>query len=183
MKIDEVKTFLNSEFPIAIYDDQSDTDKFTVGFLVATTDQYALINSISTRGYEDGFYLTLVEDIYRIDMRSQYLTKIMLLWQNLRQEKTLAFTSKDNLVTDLLKYAQKESLMVSLFLFNEETTGITVWLKELKESSITLELVDDYGRPDGISIIDSSNIARIYCDSGHERNMKYLFDTGGVTTE
>jgi hypothetical protein len=170
----DLKSFLGHIMPISVYDDVSDSDKFKVGFLVRFTERYALFNCITTRGYEDGYYLTLVDDIYRIDTNSQYLEKIYALWNGLKQKRKDVFAIKSDVITDLLAYSQENELIVSIFLFEQQSTSITCSIKEISDDTIICAVVDDYGRDDGTTHIQKADIVRIYCNSGNERNLQYL---------
>ena len=55
----------------AIYDDDDDT--FRVGYLISTNEEHSLFRLYTTRGYDDGFYITKTEEIYRVDYNNAYI--------------------------------------------------------------------------------------------------------------
>ena len=171
--MNSLKNFLGSNNPISVYDDTNDTEKFMIGFLIGLTEQHALFNAITTRGFEDGYYLTLIEDIYRVDGGGgKYQNKILALWNNLKQVKANNIEIKDNLVNDLLSYSKDEKLPISIYIFNDDNTDITGFVNAFDNDIVTIDLIDNYGNEDGISIVDISRISRICCDSGYERNLR-----------
>jgi len=166
--------YLKYEEPLAIYDNYNDGDEFIVGFLAKADDKFALFNTITTRGYEDGFYLTLVDRIYRIDRNDRYISKILVFWHNLKQQKTNIPVEGKDALDSLLCYSLNEEKIISIFLFDEESTEITGFIDEYNRDTITIDLIDDYETRCGTSTIEVSIITKIRCDSGFERNLTLL---------
>ena len=60
--------------------DDAGENKFNVGYLLESDEEFTLFNSLTTTGAENGLYLTRTEDIFRIDSEDAYTKKIARLF-------------------------------------------------------------------------------------------------------
>ena len=72
------------------------------------------------------------------------------------------------MVADLSCFAQENHKVVSIELLESGNYDIQGFISEIKDTIITVEQLDDYGKKDGISIISFSDITSISCDSNEE---------------
>ena len=72
------------------------------------------------------------------------------------------------MVADLACFAQENHKVVSIELLVSGNYDIQGFISEIKDTIITVEQLDDYGKKDGISIISFSDITSISCDSNEE---------------
>ena len=64
----------------SIYDD-IETTNFHVGYFIDSDEDFLLFNLITTRGFEDGFFLMREENVYRVDFEDRYIDRITKLMQ------------------------------------------------------------------------------------------------------
>lgn len=170
-----LEKYIFDRFMISVYDNRDDVDEFFVGYCIGISESYCLFNLITTRGYEDGYYLTMTDDIYKINDGDNYSKKIKNLFENLNQKLSKKLSVSDDLVKDLLLESQRKNYIVSLAI-NDTVPSLTGFISSIDEEFINVEIIDDYGNADGQSIIEKSDITRIYCNSGNERNLGVLFE-------
>ena len=156
----------------AIYDDDDDT--FRVGYLISTNEEYSLFRLYTTRGYDDGFYITKTEEIYRVDYNNAYMKRILKLnnrIDNIDSPKNLNFNIK-NLLVSLLNYAHENDCIVTIRLANGDVvTGLII---NVNDKQVFMNVINEDGESDGDSTIKTDVISRIWCDSGYERNIQML---------
>lgn len=165
--------FLYKEKICSFYDDNDDT--FRVGYLVDIDEQFAIFNIYTTRGYEDGLYLTRKEDIFRVDYENVYINRILKLSKLIDDNfcKIHLESETTNLKEVLLRHARKTKLIVTVRLTTEDT--LTGFVYDINDEFTILNVLDEDGKPDGKSAIKTEFIDRIWCDSGYERNVHLLY--------
>lgn len=162
--------------PIAVYTNTEETDRFTFGFVVGISNDDVVIGSITPIGFYDGFLIKKYSDIYRIDQGDRYGEKVYRLYQ-LRQQKHPDLDLKTgNFILDILYFACKRHLVVSLVLCDSERDYVDVqgFVSGVEENTIMIRPVDEYGNIDGESIIPLDYITMITCDSETEAALKLL---------
>ena len=57
------------------------SSRFSAGFVLAISDRYVVIESVSPRGDGDGWILRALEDLCRIDHNGRYEEKLLSFYQ------------------------------------------------------------------------------------------------------
>ena len=155
---------------VAVYE-SGETD-FHIGKLVASDEETAVLNMITTRGFEDGLYCMKNCDITRVDSDDKYLQKYTRLFGVNKQEFVSDFSPKDDVFTALLNYAFENAFVTTFEIEYEDR--ISGKIASVTEETVIVEKIDDYGESDGISEIDISSVSRMVCNSGTERLLEAL---------
>ena len=157
----------------SVYEEPGD-DTFHVGYFISSDEATALFNIFTTRGYEDGLFLTQVENIYRLDCDDRYTNRIAKLAEIHQQEKASVQMPSDlPLLIALFQYAQKNDFFVSVELDSEDLISGSV--REIGEEHLLLDVIDEDGISDGTSLLLLDSVVRASCNSGRERNIQALF--------
>ena len=155
-----------------IYDDAGD-DTFRVGYLICHDNSTTLWNLFTTRGYEDGFYLTPSNEIFRLDFDNPYTARISgLMRMHGQRPASLHPETELPLAAYLLQYSKANSIYVTVMLDNGDR--VTGEVADVGEACAMLAVVDDDGKQCGTSIIRNDAIVRIWSDSGVERSIQEL---------
>ena len=156
----------------AIYDD--DDDNFRVGEVVFYNDIDAIFKTYTTRGYEDGLYMTKIDSIYRVDYNNKYIEKIKKLFASIEQNTCCYKFDFDglDLSHELLEYSKQESYVITIKMSNEDVISGEVY--NIDDQYVYLNVINDDGESDGESIIKKDCIERIWCNTGYERNLQLL---------
>lgn len=171
MTLMEILKELNSETLVSFYDDINDTEKFYVGYYICSDDEFALFNLVTTRGYEDGLYLTAIDNIFRIDYDDLYTKKIEKLFCINNQRKIDFPNNNSELFKNIVNYSIENDYIVSI---GYEDNQISGFVKEFYNDYIVISSVNEYGEYDGRSIVSNSIIEFLRCNSGDERNISLL---------
>ncbi len=169
---------INKEKFMSVYDETEPNGKFHVCRYLSEDDTFVLFQAISTRGYNDGFYLIPIDNIYRIDLDDEYTKRMEKLFklQNQQVLEGLSVT-KNSLLIELLCHANQNKLVCSVFLEDEES--VTGWISEIdqKKNYLNIEQLAENGTKNGTVFINIDTIEKLICDSGTERCIEMLYQS------
>lgn len=158
--------------------DEGDTQSILVGYVQCYNDSEVLIAHISAHGYYDGFILKHIDDISRIGYNGDYERKIEKLY-NLRKQVHLAFrkeeTEKEEVLHSLLEIAKKYNYIASLYLRDSSISG---FIDTYSDDMISLRVIDEFGKENGIMFVRIDEIVTIAVDSDDEQDLTLLRGQG-----
>lgn len=160
--------------PVSIYTDKNDTDKFSFGFIQGVSNDYILIAAITPFGFYDGYTIKSYIDIYRIESQDKYGKKVHKLYLLHEQKHQLVDNLTDNLILDLIRFANEKHLAVSIELFHSESDDLQGFVADIQGDMVTIEQLDDDGKKDGNSVISLEDITDVVCDSDLQMALKLL---------
>lgn len=168
-----LKKFTECNKTVCLYENEDDTSKFNCGFLSAIEDNELLIENVTSSGEYDGYIAFLADKIYKVQQDSEYNRKIEKLYQ-IKKQHHQHIVCNQSIFKSVLKFAQTNGFAVTLRFYDSNYDDLQGFVVALDEDILTVEEVDTYGRPDGISDIDINSITKIYCDTADEHNYKLL---------
>jgi hypothetical protein len=166
----------NNNIPVSLYTDNKDTEKYSFGFIQRVSDDWVLLASISPFGFYDGFVIKKHENVYRCESKDKYGERIYQLYQLRKQKHSIVDVVSNNLLLDLIQYAQKNQFVVSFKLCDSECDDIQGFIADIQDGLITIEQLDDDGNTNGESIISFEDVTCLACDSDNEMTIKLLAD-------
>lgn len=151
----------------SFWDDEGDED-FRVGYLLGSNEDFSLFALVTTRGYDDGWYLTQTDRIFRVDVSDRYTARIEKLFSLQKQEKRPILENAD-VLSDAWFCAQAKEAEepVSAYLNTGET--ISGFVIDWTDETVTFARIDEEGRKNGISTVAWDAIVKLRRDSGEER--------------
>lgn len=156
----------------SIWDD-CDDDTFRVGFYIGGNEKYSLFELITTRGYNDGIYLTETESVYRADCGDSYTRRIEKLFGIQRQERMLGITGADDCSPEwLFELAKSNNYILSVQTVDGDT--ISGYVNECVDGVVTIDRLNDDGEQDGTTSLLIEMIVRIRCNSGNDLVLRQL---------
>lgn len=159
--------------------EDNDTQKFLVGYIEKYNDSEILIAHISPHGYYDGFILKHVEDVKRIDYGGEYEKKVERLYTIRNQThdhiNTLVL-EEECILEPLLDFAKHKNYVVTFDLSDSCVSG---FVNGYSDDVVYLEVVNDYGGENGISIINFDEILTISVDTDFEQDLRLLASSTG----
>ena len=167
--LDAIKT---GDF-IEIYMDIEDMDTFGVAKILKVDDNYAIIAKVSPTGMYDGFHLIQIDDIYQINAGSKYVRNIEKLYAAKKQKHIKFDIENENLMLDILGFAQKNNFVVSVELF--EDGDVQGFVKNIKGDILSISNLTNDGEPDGKSYVKFEDITSISCDHEDAVCLKILY--------
>lgn len=164
--------YINNKI-VSFYDDKDYTNAHYTGFIAAYNDSEILINHITPSGYYDGYILKRIEDIFRVDYDGNYEIKIEKLY-NLRNQHHQQITFiQDEILYTLMDFAIQNKLIISLEFCNDTLSGFII---DYQDEVITLEIIDEFGKSHGISVVNLNEVDVFYVDTDDEQDLKLLHE-------
>lgn len=154
----------------SFYFDKENNEKHLTGYICYYNESEFLVAHITPRGEYDGFILNKIDNVYRIDYDSEYEFKIQKLYKLKEQSHPEIRFNEEEILYTLLDFAFKNNHLVTVELQNDQVTGEV----NRYDDYICLNVVNDYGKDDGISIIEIDEIITFSCDTDREQDLKTL---------
>ena len=159
-----------------IYTNEEETDKFFVGYVNQMFSNQVIVNNISPYGKYDGICIKMLEDIYRIEIGSQYAKKIERLSQYYNVKHDTIEIVDNNGIASLLNYAKKYNKILSIGLLQSEFVDVVGFAEEINLKQCKIREIDQYGVEDGVCTIQVEDITYISCDGEEEFSRSLLYD-------
>lgn len=159
---------------IGIYSDNTSTDKFSAGYVIAVSSDDVVIAHITPNGMYDGFMLKKIEDIYRIDVDGKYETVLQKLYTEQSQFHKEFNAEYNNLTKSFLYFAAINKYVVTIELFDSGLEDVQGFIDNINEETVNIRKLNSYGEYEGNSIIFINDITFITCDSDNEHTLKIL---------
>lgn len=160
-----------------IYTDVENTDKFTVGYIVAIDEQFIVVEEIDAYGNNDGWTCFYLDDVIRYQAKSRYLDDLSKLCKyNGTGRKSIDLKQNRNLLFSILyNIAQAERICI-IELCDSNLQDVVGRVKRIdgEKEEITVELVNSYGDIDGETIIDVAKISHISYDNCDTKKIEIL---------
>ncbi len=164
---------------MSVYDETEEDGKFHVCRYLGEDDVFVLFQAISTRGYDDGFYLIPADAVTRVDVADAYTKRIAKLFALLEQPERTFECTAEPLLPHFLNHAAGKYITTSVFLEDgEQVTGQILSVAE--DNFLCMTKCSEDGQPDGTAYLRMDCIEKIICDSGVERNIAMLMDAAGA---
>ena len=161
-----------------IYTDSSDTSKFAFGRIVACDELFFIAELVSPSGNYDGLLLKPTDDIIKICVETEYAQKIKIPSANfIKQEYPF---NCDDLISEILLYAQEKKLIVAVELLHSGYDDITGFAESADDSRFTVKQVNQYGKHDGTAYANKSDVTQISCDTENEISLLKLYNYNKV---
>lgn len=172
--IELLKELMDNNAFAEIYTDSSDTGKFAFGRIVACDELFFIAELVSPSGSYDGLLLKPTDDIIKICVETEYAQKMKILSANfIKQEYCF---NADDLISQILLYAQEKKLIVSVELLHSGYDDITGFADSADDSRFTVKQVNQYGKHDGTAYADKSDVTQISCDTENEISLLKLYN-------
>lgn len=160
----------------SVYDETEDNSTFHVCRYLCSDSTTVLFQAITTRGYDDGFYLIPMDYIYRVDVDDEYTKRIEKLFHMHNQPlaQGICVSGENTLLVEFLCHAQKNKLITSLFLDNGD--DVTGWILNVdtKGCGVRIEQLTENGERNGTVFLSIENVEKVICNSGVERCIEML---------
>jgi hypothetical protein len=149
---------------VAIYDEQENPSHFGCGFVESITDTHVLLSHITRYGEYDGFRVYELKEIFQVVIGGQYTTKLQKLYELKEQSHPTIEVETDSAIINLLRYAKRNRLVIAAELCDSGDDDVQGFVLEIEADNVEIQLLDDYGRPDGTCIVETEKITRLVCD-------------------
>lgn len=174
MKKEMLENFKKNKKLVSLYSNVENKDTFNVGFIVDYDSKFLLLNSISEYGKYDGILLIYIDDIFRIDIDSNYENKLLRLLNN-KEITNYKFKKIGSCIEKLFNYAKENNSIISISFFDSDYKSDVIGkVKSYNTNLVEICCYDEYGKVDGISYINISEINYASLDSLDEKMITNL---------
>lgn len=126
---------------VALYSNENNTVAFAVGYVCEIKDGKVLMLNVGIHGEYDGYSGIDLDDIFRVEVNSKYLSKILMLKSFNESEKMLD-TKNKSIFECLFDFAQfHNKICVISYGYNSEIKGFV----KKSENKLYVQEYDDYG--------------------------------------
>ena len=169
-----LENFKKNKKLVSLYSNVENKDAFNVGFIVDYDSKFLLLNSISEYGKYDGILLIYIDDIFRIDIDSNYENKLLRLLNN-KEITNYKFKKIGSCIEKLFNYAKENNSIISISFFDSDYKSDVIGkVKSYNTNLVEICCYDEYGKVDGISYINISEINYASLDSLDEKMITNL---------
>ena len=148
-----------------------------MGYVDALSDTHVRLRVLTKFGENSGYQIHCLEDISKVSIDGQYEKKMEKLHDNiskaLKEELPYLESSSSNLLIDALAKSQKEKLLVSIYCNELEDSEIG-YVKEVDSNAVTLQIIDEFGKEDGLAIIATEDVDSIEFNSKDAQTRRFL---------
>lgn len=160
---------------VSVYDQTESDGNFHVCRYLGEDDIFGLFQTVSTRGYDDGYYLVLLDYIYRVDIDDEYTERIKKLFELQRQPYyDCQFEDEKSLLVNLLSFSKQNNYVISIFLENGENITGHINCIDPDDEVVKVDKLTEDGDVDGVSLVALDLIEKVICNSGVERCIEML---------
>jgi hypothetical protein len=135
--------------------------RFSVGYVISYSDEVLMLRVINRDGMQTGIQSYNVGDIFQLDFDDRYLRNVELKEDNLDKVyaglKSPAFMEQEYLSIPLLLARARDARQL-VFLTSHVGDDLYGYVRQFNEQQVLLECYNEYGEPDGLSVIRVENI-------------------------
>lgn len=177
-----IENYIKNKKFVSLYDDAGDLDSCAVGLLCRLTDTELLLMQVDENGWYDGYLSVLLENVHRLDAGGKYEHKLQNLYSLIVQNKSTDSVSLSNIELKvsginigILEWSlTKDKLLKISIDQTNESIGLIGKVVKIFEETVQCQMIDQYGKPDGVAEFYLSNIQKIYFDSIELRSIELL---------
>lgn len=168
----ELKRLKLTDTLIAVYSRVDQPTKFDVGYVIDFSEEWLLLLAVDEYGKYDGYCIRCLENIFRIEMHSQYLSSIPIR-DDVKQEIIVGGVCIKTIYDILLKLKESHVLF-SAELFNDSENHTCGYINDVYNDLLIVDEVDSYGHKDGNAVFEPDNITSIWFDSQELKKLETL---------
>lgn len=150
---------------ISLYTDINNTTKFEVGYIADFNEDDFILERISPEGKYDGYLFGKTQSIYRVELDSIYLNKILKLMKYNGMTRRKNSFEHNNLLLSFMKFAYEDKKILSIELFESDNQDIVGRVDKFDSDHCTIMQTSESGELNGYSSCKLGDISFIVCDS------------------
>ena len=170
----KIKELLKCQKICAVYTDSDFVDKFAVGYFLQLDEKYFLMECIDEYGKNDVYFSSLIENIIKIEVDSEYLDSIIKLSTYYKQKRCENLFFHNELLLNFIKYIFKNKKLCTIEICNSGNNITVGFVKQIEAKYLDIEIISPYGKTDGTQTINIDDISHISCESMEETKISIL---------
>lgn len=168
---------MDSKKVVSLYHQSHEADRFEVGFVESVDRNDVTLQCLTPRGEEDGHMSVRIEDVTAIEIDDPYSQKIQTLFTyrgsifNERESARVSTSSPS--LEEQLQAALDNHRVVTV----EDTSGtrFTGFVRELTDGYVEVELLNQFGAPDGRAFVARHMLGKVDIGRRDEQTRAFLY--------
>lgn len=162
--------------PVSIYGDPYDSTVFSFGTVMHLSAEHLLFASIDPDGFNDGWQLIKLDDIYRIETDGAYENKIIKLHKlRAEPEQEPLPVDPNDLLRTICAYAAQNRILCSFRIAYDEGDTVSGFITEISDEEILIQAVSTFGMPNGLCRLKMDSIKRIGANTSYQDSLMLLY--------
>jgi hypothetical protein len=163
---------LEEKLLLGLYSQDGEPNKFTVGWLIALSDESYVVATVDERGRADEFQAGFVDNLYLVVLGGEYLESISNAmmdhvgqWSDPRYGSTLGEI--------LLEARNRDEIMT---LYHRNDFSYNGRIVSLDDSYLAFDVYSSTGRSEGQHVFRRDDIGRVALGGPEQRNLAKIID-------
>ncbi len=148
--------------------------KFDVGYVLASDEEWALIELISPDGGHEGYRLVFSDEIVMLQYGTQYLEKLADLMAAKHTERKPIKFGESGLFGAVMDFVTANRFVCTVELAGERAFTEHGFIEKIGIDTFRMQLIDEYGKPDGHMTAELADVSAVTFNSSEERNLALL---------
>lgn len=161
---------------VSIHVNSDDWNQYSVGYVDVITNTHVRLRAVSRYGEPAGYEIRVLAEICKIESDGKYEQKLEKLSKNqgkIFKEIAPAYGS-GNLILDALTQSLKEKILIALW-GNDPDDTLTGYVEKLEDDTVSIRLIDEYGKDDGVSTIAIDEITSLDFNTQPEQVRNFIY--------
>ena len=159
---------------VSLYGDGSNS--FSAGFVLAMSDNDVVLESLSPRGFCDGWLSRPMDDIARIEIGGRYEERLLTYYRVRGETHQRNFLPEISMTSDLkaelLEAARAHDYAVTVNVGSD--ADVIGFVRKVAVETVTIECYTEYGQPDGDSFLSLESIEKVHVGDDELQDLKLL---------
>lgn len=159
---------------VSLFYDSEDQDYHLTGYVECYDDEEILIRHISKNGYNDGFVLKRLSDIWRVRYDGAYEERTKILYAYRKQHHPDFKQQEKSILLSALIWAKQNDYVVTVETEEYAFSGI---VQLYDEQYITVREIDDYGIEGALTVIELDTLIGLIVNGEEEQVLHILYES------
>lgn len=159
---------------VSIYT-SDDWSSYSVGYVTRIDSTHICLESITGSGESIGFEIRSLEEITKVETSGKYEQKIEILANHqgeIIHPVTLPAPNR-GIIHEILELAMQRKCVITIWTEGSDES-ISGYVSSFENDTITIQVVDEYGGNDGVSVIPQEGISSIDFCTKEEQLREFL---------
>ncbi len=160
---EQIKRIIKAKELCCIYSDKNDTCSFMLGYILTYSEDRIVIQSIDKNGLTDGFSLKMIDEIFLIETKTDYIEAINKKHPNIIETADFLLCNTKSLTYNLLYYAMNNKSKISIQLHSSGYSDADGYVSNITEQSVSISLTNERGVLLGEAVCILNAITQVFC--------------------
>ncbi len=166
--------------PVAVY--YKTSGGFCTGFVREADDEFVAMELISPVGRFDGYHCIRLEEVLKMDAGTEYLANLVKVYRHYNEALPPLKLSPKEVLTSFLDFLSRGKRLCTMEVGFDSIEKISGYVVGRDWDIVQIRLLDESGRPNGYTEIDTDAIVYAGTASEYENYLELLASLSGGET-